>query len=191
MEVVLSKPNLALVVSPRREVPCPVIVFRVRVGEHIVVFRRPCDLLCLDSVDVLVDRRVLDLHFEMTIVLIEVADKCVSARKVVEGISICKVLAPWNEHIVCPIVFLHVKRIVDHLGSLFVGVEGCKGLVVNNGDGVPLEITLVVTQAIWEPVHVLQYVSEDLHRVSKRFIEWLPNELHGFVSKALFPIFVV
>ena len=123
--------------------------------------------------------------------LLPVSNKSISVRIIIKSVTIGEILTPWHEHILRTVVLSHVQSVHGHSLGLEIGVEGGERLVVDDGLGDVLEVTLIVAHVGWEPVHVLENVSEDLDGITQALIEWLPHELHGLVSQSLLTILVI
>mmetsp|Transcript_2489 Transcript_2489/g.3828 ORF Transcript_2489/g.3828 Transcript_2489/m.3828 type:complete len:232 (-) Transcript_2489:664-1359(-) len=150
--------------SARSVVTSPGVHVVVSIGEHIIIFYRPGDVLRIEGIDVGLRSRVQGRDV-LVVVLVEVFDDQVHLIEVHPGVGEREVASKGNEHMISEVVSLHINDVREKLLELGVGVVGIEIGVGNHGIiGVP---SLVVPEALGPAVVVTHGRGEDLLFISE------------------------
>mmetsp|Transcript_2490 Transcript_2490/g.3835 ORF Transcript_2490/g.3835 Transcript_2490/m.3835 type:complete len:496 (-) Transcript_2490:664-2151(-) len=160
----LALTHFLLGMSTRRVVTSPGVHVVVSIGEHIIIFYRPGDVLRIEGIDVGLRSRVQGRDV-LVVVLVEVFDDQVHLIEVHPGVGEREVASKGNEHMISEVVSLHINDVREKLLELGVGVVGIEIGVGNHGIiGVP---SLVVPEALGPAVVVTHGRGEDLLFISE------------------------
>lgn len=164
VKVGLSVTNLFLSSLSGREVSRPVVLRIVRIGEHVVVFDWPCQILLVQGVDVGTWGRVHQSDVS-SVMLVEIRNQLVHLIKVQSGVGKGKIAAKWNKHLIAKIVSRHFVDVFLEHHSFVVGIEsvqfsiGHKRIVITEA--------LVIGESFWPAIVIAHHAGKDLFLVTK------------------------
>lgn len=177
MQVSLPIAHLLLGSLSWGEVASPVILWVVRVWEHVVVFHGPGQVLCMKGVEVLA-RRWVKQRDVGRVMFVEILNQPVHLLEVEVGVGECEVTAKWNEHVVSKVVGSHFVQVFLEVFGFLVSVVSVPLWVHNEWLVVPE--TLVVPESLWPAVVIPHGARKDLFLVSKMLGEGSPQVVHGW-----------
>jgi hypothetical protein len=188
MQIGLTITHLLLCSLPRSEVTSPVILWVVRVWEHVVVLNWPSQVLHMQSVQIL-SRSGVEQSDVCGIMLIEILNQFVRVLEVEAGVGKREVAAHWDKHVVSEVVVGHFVEVFLEIFCFLVGVEVVKLFVRYERIIVPE--ALIVPEAGGPAIVVPHSTSEDLLLVSKVLGKWSPQVVHRPIFQSLVTVCVV